>query len=176
MSQSCRATRGSVIATLCLAGALGCQSLRGNAPQASASQPARSEPPRAAATTPAPAPEVPELKAVFFDLDRWELREDARGALKQNAEQLNASAQQWTRLTIEGHCDERGSDEYNMALGERRAGVVSRYLKDLGVPASRLSAVSFGEDRPAAPGHDESAWQKNRRAELTLTPPRQASR
>ena len=69
-------------------------------------------------------------------------------------------------ITIEGHCDERGSEEYNLALGERRASGVKRYLVDLGVPASRLRTVSFGEAKPAVVGHDESAWRYNRRAEF----------
>jgi peptidoglycan-associated lipoprotein len=110
---------------------------------------------------------MPQLETVYFDFERWELRDDARSALQENALALKESAQ-WTRLTIEGHCDERGSEEYNMALGERRAGVVQRYLKDLGVPATRLKTVSFGESQPAVAGHDESSWQQNRRAELKL--------
>lgn len=173
MNRSCRATRGSVIASLCLVGALGCQSARGGAPQASAYEPTSKPEPQATAS--APVSEAPQLEAVFFDLDRWELRDEARAALKENARQLQES-EEWVRLTIEGHCDERGSDEYNMALGGRRAEVVSRYLKDLGVPAARLSTVSFGEDRPAVEGHDESAWRRNRRAELNVTLPQQASR
>ena len=69
-------------------------------------------------------------------------------------------------MTIEGHTDERGSAEYNLALGERRANAAKRYLVDLGVSSSQLSTVSFGEDRPAVQGHDESAWRYNRRAEF----------
>ena len=72
----------------------------------------------------------------------------------------------WGTVTVEGHCDERGSEEYNLALGDRRANAVRRYLIDLGVPASRLRTVSFGEARPAVPGHDENAWRYNRRAEF----------
>ena len=74
----------------------------------------------------------------------------------------NASA----RITIEGHCDERGTREYNLALGERRAATVRSYLQSLGVRASQMSTVSFGEERPVDPGHSESAWAKNRRAVL----------
>jgi peptidoglycan-associated lipoprotein len=165
MSPFQRATRASAIATLCLLGALGCQSTKGK-PMESVHTPS---PPMTRNEAPAPAPmkATPELEVVYFDFERWELRDDARSALKENAQQLKESAQ-WTRLTIEGHCDERGSEEYNLALGERRAGVVSRYLKDLGVPASRLQTVSYGENRPAVAGHDETAWQQNRRAELKL--------
>ena len=70
-------------------------------------------------------------------------------------------------ITIEGHCDERGSEEYNLALGERRANGVKRYLVDLGVPSSRLRTVSFGEVKPSVMGHDESAWRHNRRSDFT---------
>lgn len=173
MSRFQRAIRASVIATLCMAGAVACQST-GKKPQeiAEPMAPTAQNESRFEAT---PSAQVPELDVVYFDFERWELRDDARSALKQYGQALKESAQ-WTRLTIEGHCDERGSDEYNLALGERRAGVVSRYLKDLGVPGSRLATVSFGEDRPVAQGHDESAWQKNRRAELRVEAPRQAAR
>lgn len=171
MSRICRPMRGSVIASLCLAGALGCKST----PPPSAQQPAPREEPRAVATTPAPAPKSLDLRAVYFDFERWDLRDDARAALKQYAKELNDSTQ-WTRLTVEGHCDERGSEEYNMALGERRAATVERFLKDLGVPSTRVNTVSYGEDRPAAKGHDESSWQLNRRAELVVKLPQQASR
>jgi peptidoglycan-associated lipoprotein len=71
-------------------------------------------------------------------------------------------------VTLEGHCDDRGSEEYNLALGERRASAVKRYLVDLGVSASRLRTVSFGEAKPSAAGHDESAWKWNRRVEFAL--------
>ena len=70
-------------------------------------------------------------------------------------------------MTVEGHCDERGSTEYNLALGERRANAVKRYLVDLGVPSNSLRTVSFGEERAAVQGHDESAWRYNRRADFT---------
>lgn len=105
------------------------------------------------------------LEPVYFAFDRSDLDEDARRALRANAGAIEASPE-WGVLTIEGHCDERGSDEYNLALGEERAQVVSRYLADLGVPAWRLDTVSFGEAKPAAAGHDEAAWRYNRRSEL----------
>jgi len=165
MSTFRRATSASAIATLCLIGALGCQSKPKPMPQSTAAPSAPMT--RSEAPAPMVSAKVPQLDVVYFDFERWELRDDARSALKQNAQDLKESAQ-WTRLTIEGHCDERGSEEYNLALGERRAGVVSRYLKDLGVPASRLQTVSYGENRPVAQGHDETAWQQNRRAELKL--------
>jgi peptidoglycan-associated lipoprotein len=72
-------------------------------------------------------------------------------------------------VQVEGHCDERGSIEYNLALGERRAQSVKNYLTQLGIEASRLSTISYGEEKPAVDGHDEAAWEKNRRAEFTLS-------
>ena len=105
------------------------------------------------------------FQTVYFDYDRAEVREDARPALRSNADKLNAG--NLGTVTVEGHCDERGSTEYNLALGERRANAVKRYLVDLGVPSNNLRTVSFGEERPAVQGHDESAWRYNRRADFT---------
>ena len=112
---------------------------------------------------PEPVREVLELQTVYFDYDRSDIRADARPMLRANAESIGASS---GGIVIEGHCDERGSEEYNLALGERRANAVKQYLVDLGVPASKLRTVSFGEDRPAVQGHDESAWRYNRRADF----------
>jgi peptidoglycan-associated lipoprotein len=105
------------------------------------------------------------FQTVYFDYDKSDIREDARAALRQNADKLNAG--NLGVVTVEGHCDERGSTEYNLALGERRANAVKRYLVDLGVPSNNLRTVSFGEERPAVQGHDESAWKYNRRADFT---------
>ncbi len=105
------------------------------------------------------------LQSVYFDFDRYEIREDAKPVLRVNARGIKSNSR-WGNITIEGHCDERGSEEYNLALGERRANGVKRYLVDLGVPSSRLRTVSFGEAKPAVMGHDESAWRYNRRAEF----------
>ena len=104
-----------------------------------------------------------ELETIYFDFDRFDIRADARPVLRANAAAVADAA---GRVTIEGHCDERGSAEYNLALGERRANAVKRYLVDLGVSSSKLSTVSFGEERPAVQGHDESAWRYNRRADF----------
>jgi peptidoglycan-associated lipoprotein len=108
---------------------------------------------------------APSLEPVYFDTDQAVLRADARASLKARAEAIRQHPE-WGVVTIQGHCDERGSDEYNLALGERRAAAVKRYLGDLGVPASRLETVTYGENRPAVPGHDETAWRYNRRSEL----------
>ncbi len=105
------------------------------------------------------------LQSVYFDFDRYEIREDAKPVLRANARGIKSNSR-WGNITIEGHCDERGSEEYNLALGERRANAVKRYLMDLGVASSRLRTVSFGEAKPAVMGHDESAWRYNRRAEF----------
>jgi peptidoglycan-associated lipoprotein len=105
------------------------------------------------------------LAPIYFETDRALLREDAREALKRQALAIQQHAERGV-VTIEGHCDERGSDEYNLALGGRRAAVVARYLSDLGVPSSRLQTRTYGEARPAVAGHDETAWRQNRRAEL----------
>jgi len=108
---------------------------------------------------------APSLEPVYFDTDQAVLRTDARAALAARAEAIQQHPELGV-VTIQGHCDERGSDEYNLALGERRAAAVKRYLMDLGVPASRLETVTYGEGRPAVPGHDETAWRHNRRSEL----------
>ncbi len=104
-----------------------------------------------------------DLETIYFDFDRYDIRADARPVLRANAGEISDFD---GRVTIEGHCDERGSEEYNLALGERRANATKRYLVDLGVPASRLRTVSYGESRPAVQGHDESAWRYNRRAQF----------
>ena len=105
---------------------------------------------------------APELRIVYFDYDRYTIRSDGRDALKSNSGWLKRNPT--VSVQIEGHCDERGTPEYNLALGERRASAVRDYLARLGIPVSRLSTVSYGEERASDPGHDESAWTRNRRA------------
>jgi peptidoglycan-associated lipoprotein len=108
---------------------------------------------------------APSFEPVYFDTDQALLRADARDSLKARAEPILKHPELGV-ITIQGHCDERGSDEYNLALGERRAAAVKRYLVDLGVPASRLETMTYGESRPAVLGHDETAWHYNRRSEF----------
>jgi len=103
----------------------------------------------------------------FFDFDKYDLRSDARDALAKDADFMKAHAT--LRITIEGHCDERGTREYNLALGEKRANAAKDYLVALGVDAGRVSVVSYGKDRPFAMGHDEDSWAKNRRAHMVVT-------
>ena len=108
---------------------------------------------------------LPGMETIYFDYDRFEIRSDARESLRRNADLIGKN-QGWGTVVVEGHCDERGSEEYNLALGERRADAVRRYLVDLGVASARLRTVSFGEAKPAVVGHDESAWRYNRRSEF----------
>jgi peptidoglycan-associated lipoprotein len=107
------------------------------------------------------------LKPVFFEYDSAELAGDAQGILDANAAVLKKYPS-WT-ITIEGHCDERGTAEYNLALGERRAVASRAYLVSLGIAADRLRTVSYGKEFPFEPGHDESSYVKNRRAHFVIT-------
>ena len=107
------------------------------------------------------------LKPVFFDYDSAELSPAAKSALDENAGVLKKYGT-WV-LTIEGHCDERGTPEYNLALGERRAVAARTYLVALGVAGDRLRTVSYGKEFPFDAGHDEAAWAKNRRAHFVIT-------
>lgn len=104
---------------------------------------------------------------VFFDYDQSMLTDESRAALDRKLPILRANA--GLRLRISGHCDERGSDEYNIALGQRRAAAVKRYLMDQGIDAGRLDIVSFGEEQPAVQGGSEDAFAQNRRAEFEIT-------
>ena len=108
------------------------------------------------------------LEAIYFDFDKSDLRQDARNVLLKNADIL-LKVQTDAKVKIEGNCDERGSAEYNLALGERRARSAMQYLITLGVKSDRLSIISFGKEKPAVEGHDEAAWDKNRRAEFVIT-------
>ena len=103
---------------------------------------------------------------IYFDFDRSELREDARQTLQTKAEALRQFPD--IRIRIEGHCDERGTVEYNLALGERRADAARAYLVDLGIDPDRMTTISYGEERPAMDGNNESAWSQNRRDEFVI--------
>ncbi len=108
------------------------------------------------------------LKNVYFGFDRYDLRPDAREMLKANAGWLKENA--WTRLEIEGHCDERGTTEYNLALGAKRAQAARDYLVTLGISGERISTVSYGKELPACRDKNEGCWQKNRRARFVVIP------
>jgi len=106
------------------------------------------------------------LKDVYFDYDRYEIRPQDAEILKDNADLLKRFPK--VKVQIEGHCDERGTIEYNLALGERRAGSARDYLLSLGISPDRVSIISYGEERQVDPGHDEEAWSKNRRAHTII--------
>lgn len=107
------------------------------------------------------------FEAVYFDFDKADLRQDARDVLNKNSEIMMKSKAD-AKIQIEGHSDERGSAEYNLALGERRAKSVLQYLTTLGVKADRLSIISYGKEKPAVQGSTEDAWAKNRRSEFVI--------
>jgi peptidoglycan-associated lipoprotein len=107
------------------------------------------------------------LSDVYFDLDRADIREADRAQLSKNADVLKKF--DFMVVTVEGHCDERGTVEYNLALGERRARSAFDYLVSLGVPADRLKTVSYGKEVPVCTDANEACWQKNRRARFAVT-------
>jgi peptidoglycan-associated lipoprotein len=104
---------------------------------------------------------------VFFDFDKSNIRDDQKAALNDDVAWLKANAR--AKITVEGHCDERGTSEYNLGLGERRAKAVKDYLIAAGLPADRVATISYGKERPFVLGHDESAWKWNRRGHFVMT-------
>lgn len=115
---------------------------------------------------PPPPPPPLELTKIHFDYDKYNLTTESQDVLAENARGLLMEDYENVTIRIEGHCDERGSDEYNMALGEKRAATARDYLVNYGVDAGRISIISYGESRPVAMGHNEDAWKQNRRAEF----------
>ena len=107
------------------------------------------------------------LKDIYFDFDKYDIRPGDMAILKGNAELLKKYHK--VKIQIEGHCDERGTNEYNLALGERRANSTRNYLLSIGVSPERISIISYGEERPLDSGHTEDAWTKNRRAHTIIT-------
>jgi len=136
----------------------------------SAPPPAVEQPAPTPAVRPAPADfvAIPEVKAVRFDFDRALIRSDDARVLDANVEYLKNNVD--TLVLIEGHADERGTAEYNLALGERRARAARDYLVSQGIAADRISLVSFGEERPECSEHVEACWERNRRAEFLIKP------
>jgi len=106
------------------------------------------------------------LNDIHFGFDRYDLTPKAREILSQNAELLHKHSQ--VEIQIEGHCDERGTTEYNLALGERRSNSTKQYLMSLGISPDRIATISYGEEMPADPRHNEEAWAKNRRAHFII--------
>jgi len=105
-----------------------------------------------------------EFGKIYFDYDKYNLSGKSISTLSENAELLMDNPNM--EIIIQGHCDERGTDEYNLALGEKRAQAARDFLVNFGIAKSRISVISYGEERPVDPGHDEEAWKKNRRAEF----------
>lgn len=122
-----------------------------------------------AAPEPTPTERAPSaaesLKPVYFDFDRSHIRDDARAVMKANAAWLKANPS--VKIRVEGNCDERGTIEYNQALGQRRAAAAKKYLTDLGVSGSRISVISYGKEKPSCRQSSEDCWQENRRADFT---------
>jgi peptidoglycan-associated lipoprotein len=140
-------------------------------PSAPAPEVAREAPTEAAPAAPAPEPapeqaKPAELGDVFFDYDRAAIRGDAKPVLEADAALLKAGSD-WT-LLIAGHCDERGTAEYNLVLGERRAQAAKQYLEDLGIPGGKIQVTSFGKEKPFCSEHSAECWQKNRRAHFSV--------
>ena len=143
---------------------------------ASPTPPAAVTPPTTASPTPAQAarPQVKEfvavadLKPIYFDFDKYDIRPGDAKVLDANAQWLKSNAEQL--VLIEGHCDERGTNEYNLALGERRAKSTMNYLVSQGVQASRITIISYGEERPVCTEKTEECWSKNRRAQFLVKP------
>lgn len=135
--------------------------------------------PAPAPAAPAPAPEVTleDLEAqahgvgallpIYFDFDKYNLKDEAVQKLDKTADWLGKNPT--VKIRIEGNCDERGTNEYNLALGEKRASSAQGYLLKLGIAADRMATVSYGEEKPADPGHNEAAWSQNRRDDFRIT-------
>ncbi len=117
---------------------------------------------------PVPEPEIEMLmlETIYFDYDRSDIRADQRSILAENGNALEGRPE--ATVMVEGHCDDRGTNEYNMALGQRRAESVKRYLVNYGVDPAKVTTVSYGEERPVDYGHDEAAWARNRRSEFVV--------
>jgi peptidoglycan-associated lipoprotein len=165
-------------AVLVLAGCAGHKTAQ--LPPAASTPPPQAVTPVPATTTPAPATtttppdanagrvKVEDLKLVYFAYQSDALDQAAQDALNDNAKTLRDHPDM--KVEVGGHCDERGSVSFNLSLGDKRAQAVRKYLVDAGVSADQLTAVSYGKERPADEGHDESAWAKNRRAAFTARP------
>jgi len=172
-----------VVSILCLAAALapltGCSGKKKIVAQPKQTVKAPEQKPAPAPQVQAPqkveqkakeADEVPRdlrMATIYFDFDKSEIRSDQRSSIINNGQLL--SRYKKVKILVEGHCDERGTNEYNLALGQRRADAVKAFLVDYGIDSSRISTMSYGEERPVDTGHNETAWAKNRRSESVIT-------
>ena len=138
-------------------------------PVAPVEQPAPTPEPEPTFEPDIPKKEPVRLATIHFDFDRSSLTEQAKALLANNARQLRNNPE--INIRIEGHCDERGTVEYNLALGERRAQAVRNYLVNFGIAASRMTIISYGKERPVDPRHTPQAWAENRRAEFVILNP-----
>jgi peptidoglycan-associated lipoprotein len=157
----------SLFAVMAMVFAIGCG--HGKPPVVVEPPPPPVAPETTAVVTPPPVEPPPaplELTTIHFDFDKFNLRPDARDIMAQNADGLSKHAA--AVIKIEGHCDERGSEAYNMALGEKRATAARDYLVNYGVNKDKISVISYGKSRPVDTGHDENAWAKNRRADFIV--------
>jgi peptidoglycan-associated lipoprotein len=153
-------------AVVALAAALaGCSGSGETKPENTAPPPAQpAYTPPAQTYTPPAAPSVPSAHSVYFDFDKSEIKPEGQAVISSWAQYLSANPT--VKVRLEGNTDERGTREYNIGLGERRANAVGAALQSQGVSASQLSTVSYGKERPVALGHDESAWSQNRRTDI----------
>ena len=164
--------RHLVLAAVLLALAGGCSSKKGGTesdtpPLTTEEPPPPPPPPPTDESAGLDTPSDLMLQTIYFEYDKYSLKSDAKEALSKNAATLGAYPE--VTVVIEGHCDERGTVEYNLALGEKRARAARDYLVDLGIGTDRIRTISYGEERPVDPGHGESSWSKNRRAEFLRT-------
>jgi peptidoglycan-associated lipoprotein len=158
-----------LVLVLCFAGCAKKKAVAEAAPPPPAETAPAATPPPAPAPepTPPPAPSIQDqLVDVLFDTDSATLTQTAQGILDGDGKLLTGNAA--TNVTIEGNCDERGTVEYNQALGDRRAQAAKDYLVRYGITDGRMSTISYGEEKPVDPGHDEGAWAKNRRVHLAV--------
>ena len=160
-------TRNHLIALIAAASIAGCSSTpedtSGSAPVSDTTSYETSTP----ASSASQSDPALQGRVVYFDFDKYDIRYDSEAVLNAHAAYL--SSRPAARVRVEGHADERGTREYNMALGERRAKAVAAYLASKGASSSQIEVISYGEERPVALGHEESSWAQNRRAELQYT-------
>jgi peptidoglycan-associated lipoprotein len=128
--------------------------------------PVETEPPMEEVESEDTSMDTPVLNDIFFAFDKYNLTTESKSILEENAQELERV--RGASIVIEGHCDERGTNAYNLALGEKRAQAAKDYLVSLGINGSRMSIISYGEERPFATGHNEAAWAKNRRAHFKI--------